>query len=353
MQGGDNVSVSKETRERIDKRIISAIGEKPGKFPAAAFAEQEKLTAQSVYRRLKALEDSGKIIKSRSGSSNIYGLREYTEQFTLPLEGLSEDSVWKKRVKPFFSELPDVAMSNLAYAFTEMLNNAIDHSDGTEVSITLTKDGYMAKAVICDNGVGIFNKISAAMDLEEKRYAVLELAKGKFTTSPRSHTGEGIFFSSKVIDRFAIISEELAFSGSGHEPFLDTALSSGVGTTVLLGIKYEHSVPSSEVFDSFTEAPEDYGFSKTKVPVRLLEYGDEKPLVVSRSQAKRLMTRFERFQNIILDFEGIDEIGQGFADELFRVFANEHPGTKLTPVNCNDRVQRMIARVCAGTTNSK
>ena len=343
------MSVSRETRESIDKRIIAQIGEHPGRFPTVEFAEREGITAQSIYRRLKTLEDSGKIIKEKCGKSNLYKLKAQTEFFTLSLDGPSEDSVWKNRVKPFFSELPDIAISNLAYAFTEMLNNAIDHSDGTEAEIVLVKDGYTAKAMICDNGVGIFNKISAAMGLEEKRYAILELAKGKFTTDPHSHTGEGIFFSSKVMDSFAIISDELAFLGptSEHDPFLDSIGGLGGGTAVVLGIKYDHSQPSSEVFDSFTEAPEDYGFSKTIVPVRLLEYGDEKPLVISRSQAKRLMTRFERFQNIVLDFDGIDEIGQGFADELFRVFANEHPGTKLTPVNCNDRVKRMIARVSA------
>lgn len=343
------MSVSKKTRDGFDRKIIAAIGEHPGKFPVSDFAKQEGITVQSVYRRLKALEDDGRIVKKKSGTANVYELKAQTECFTLKLAGLSEDSVWRNRVKPFFSELPDVAMSNLAYAFTEMLNNAIEHSDGVETEIVLIKNGYMATVIIRDNGVGIFNKISAAMDLEEKRYAILELAKGKFTTDPRSHTGEGIFFSSKVMDAFAIFSDELVFLAptTAHEPVLVSIGDLGGGTAVLLGIKYDHSQPSSEVFDSFTEAPEDYGFSKTIVPVRLLEYGEEKPLVVSRSQAKRLMVRFERFQNIILDFDGIDEIGQGFADELFRVFANEHPGTKLTPINCNEKINRMIARVRA------
>ena len=110
-------------------------------------------------------------------------------------------------------------------------------------------------------------------------------------------------------------------------------------------IKYSHTETSKDVFDKFTQAPEDYGFSKTIVPVRLLEYGDPTPLVISRSQAKRLMMRFERFQNTVLDFSGIEEIGQGFADELFRVFPSQHPGTLLTPINCNDSVAKMISRV--------
>ena len=341
------MSLSKDLRDGIDKKIVAVIGEHPGKFPTADFAASEGVTAQSIYRRLAALEESGRIVKSRSGKTNVYALSSQTEAFSLALEGLSEDEIWRSRVRPFFAELPRIARDNLAYAFTEMLNNAIDHSDGSRVEITLTKNGYTAEITVSDDGVGIFRKIADAMSLPEKRYAILELAKGKFTTAPKSHTGEGVFFSSKVTDSFAIISDGLIFSGSSADngEFLDTAATSSQGTTVVLGMKYGHSIPSSEVFDSFTQAPEDYGFSKTLVPVRLLEYGDESPLVVSRSQAKRLMVRFERFQNIILDFEGIDEIGQGFADELFRVFPGEHPDTKLTPVNCSEKVRRMISRV--------
>ncbi len=59
------------------------------------------------------------------------------------------------------------------------------------------------------------------------------------------------------------------------------------------------------------------------------------------------MARLERFEEVVLDFSGVDEIGPAFADEIFRVFANEHPGTNLSPVNANDSVARMIRRAAA------
>ncbi len=37
--------------------------------------------------------------------------------------------------------------------------------------------------------------------------------------------------------------------------------------------------------------------------------------------------RFERFQTVVLDFTGVEEIGQDFADEVFRVFQRAHPAT--------------------------
>ena len=341
------MSNSKEVREAIIARLLESIGSAPESFSAYEFAKRENLTAQSIYRYLEQLEKAGRVTKKKIGRKNQYNLVTISDSFTVALEGLSEDSVWRQRVAPFFSDLPEIPAYNLGFAFTEMLNNAIDHSGGKHAKVYLTRNGYMATVQITDDGIGIFTKIADAMKLEEKSFAVLELAKGKFTTDPQSHTGEGVFFSSKVVDGFAIMSDGLIFLGpdSESEGYLTHARLGKKGTTVIMEIKYSHTQTAKEIFDYFTQAPDDYGFSKTIVPVRLLEYGDEKPLVVSRSQAKRLMVRFERFENILLDFTGIDEIGQGFADELFRVFPSQHPNSKLYPINCSDAVKRMINRV--------
>lgn len=344
------MSISREERDVIAARLVEQLGESPNTFSVARFASQEGLTPQSVYRYLARMETEGIIQKEKTGRKNMYSLVEQESLHAFALEGLSEDVVWKQTAELFFKDIPQIAKQNLSIAFTEMLNNAIDHSDGTAATVKLFKNGYMAKVYILDNGVGIFTKIADAMGLPEKSFAVLELAKGKFTTDPQSHTGEGVFFSSKLMDEFAIFSDELAFLGptSTSDPYLDhrkISPQSSSGTAVIMSIKYNHTQTAKEVYDAYTEAPDDYGFSKTLVPVRLLEYGDEKPLVVSRSQAKRLMVRFERFENIVLDFSGIDEIGQGFADELFRVFPSQHPGTKLSPINCSEAVLRMISRV--------
>ena len=81
---------------------------------------------------------------------------------------------------------------------------------------------------------------------------------------------------------------------------------------------------------------------KTQVPVFLAIYGNEN--LISRSQAKRLLVRFEKFKTIILDFEGVDMIGQAFADEIFRVFQNTHPTIDIRPINTNEQVEKMISR---------
>lgn len=349
------MSMNKAEREALVSELIQEIAIDKENFSAPSFANRHGITIQSVYRYLNTLIQEGKITKEKQGRKNVFTLVNTELVLTHQLKGLSEDVVWNKEVRPFLSDLPSVAFTNLAYAFTEMLNNAIDHSGGTTVRIRVTKNSYQTSITIGDNGVGIFTKIATAMNLEEKSFAILELAKGKFTTEPDSHTGEGVFFSSKVVDDFAIFSDDLVFLGptSNAPPYIDRSKYSRHGTVVILVINNLHEETSKEVFDRFTEAPESYGFTKTLVPVRLLEYGDEKPLVVSRSQAKRLMVRFERFENIILDFSGIDEIGQGFADELFRVFPAQHPNTNLTPINYNAQIIGMINRVTANSADEK
>jgi len=77
--------------------------------------------------------------------------------------------------------------------------------------------------------------------------------------------------------------------------------------------------------------------------VKLALYEGE--ALVSRSQAKRLSMRFERFRYVVLDFSGVKEICQAFADELFRIFAEAHPQVLLTWINTTDSVENMIKRV--------
>ena len=89
-----------------------------------------------------------------------------------------------------------------------------------------------------------------------------------------------------------------------------------------------------------------YTFSKTIVPVKLAQHEGEK--LVSRSQAKRLTMRFQRFQSVVLDFAGVEEIGQAFADEVFRVFRQAHPGTRLLPINLTQEVRNMVKRAMGG-----
>jgi hypothetical protein len=224
-----------------------------------------------------------------------------------------------------------------------MFNNVIDHSGASDVIVRFKKTAAATIIEIGDDGIGIFKKIQAALSLLDERHAVLELAKGKFTTDPANHSGEGIFFSSRMFDEFDILSGEVYFSHEfdKKEDWILQRNTAVGGTLVHMELHNHTARTTKKVFDKFT-SDEDYGFTKTVVPVKLMRYGDDN--LVSRSQAKRLLARFDRFRVVVLDFSGVTSIGQSFADEVFRVFKAKHPGVELVPMHASSEVRRMISR---------
>ena len=259
--------------------------------------------------------------------------------------GLHEDRVWSETFVPKLADLPANVRDTWHYGVTEMVNNAIDHSGSTSVSVGLRRDALNTTAWVADEGEGIFLKIQRALKLFDPREAILELAKGKLTTDPAHHTGEGIFFASKAMDAFEIRSGRLHFL---HSEWADDMLlerpADAPGTLVLMRLANGSRRTLKQVFDPFA-APDEYSFDKTIVPMRLALYEGEK--LVSRSQAKRVTQRFERFRTVVLDFSGVAEIGQAFADEIFRVFQAAQPGTRLIASEMTPAVRNMVRRAIA------
>jgi hypothetical protein len=58
------------------------------------------------------------------------------------------------------------------------------------------------------------------------------------------------------------------------------------------------------------------------------------------------MTGLEKFKTIVLDFSHIKSIGQGFADEIFRVWQIHNPATTIEAANANENVDFMVKRAC-------
>ncbi len=349
------MTIRKEQREKIKKQLLREIELKKGIISVSDFAEQFTVTRATIYRYLSEMEKLGIIEKKKLNDKQNQYLLVDTVDFSKTYKidkQLKEDEVWNKDIKPLLNNIGNIPYTVANYAFTEIFNNAIEHSEGTRIDVIVKMNAYNLQFFIHDNGIGIFSKIQNALGLAEKNYAILELAKGKFTTDPKSHTGEGIFFTSKIADSFAIISDELHFLGSSYQDKTSEYLFTRPqkkfkGTWVSIQIELDRTVSYSDVVNAYTEYPEDYGFNKTVVPVRLLEYSEDRPQFISRSQAKRLLSRFEKFETIMLDFYGVDEIGQGFADEIFRVFQNQHPFVKLVPIHVNTKVEQMIKHVRA------
>lgn len=306
-------------------------------------SEKFGISRQVVNYHLKRLEKEGRISSTGTTRNKRFFVKPIHEiGFELDIiSGLEEHKVWKERIEPLLKGYKSNVVSISNYGFTEMFNNVIDHSEGSNVLISIKVFPNKIEMMVHDNGVGIFNKIAREFHLDDQRHAILELSKGKLTTDPKRHSGEGIFFSSRMFDEFAILSGKFYFSSSAGIDWLHDREKETAGTAVFMTLNTNTSRTMKEVFDRFATG-EDYGFTKTHIPVSLLKYGEEN--LISRSQAKRLLAGLQKFKEVILDFERINSIGQAFADEIFRVFRNEHPNIRLIPINTMDEVKKMITR---------
>jgi anti-sigma regulatory factor (Ser/Thr protein kinase) len=314
------------------------------------YVESLGVSRVTATKYIQKLEAEGWIARSGPSTHPVFSpgyLRTVVRVY--PLGGLDEFAVWERDFRPYFTLAPNV-LNIVSHGFTEMVNNAVDHSDGRLVLIYATQRMDYFALGVSDDGMGIFSKITQALSLPDKRQALLELAKGKLTTDPSKHSGEGIFFTSRMFDSFQIEADDLEYVHDLKDPqdWLHDAKPFEVkdgGTTVVMHIALNSTRTATEVYDQYTNAPDDFNFSKTVVPMRLAVLGDEQ--LISRSQAKRLIARFDRFRTVVLDFTDVHEVGQAFADELFRVYAKSHPSVELVPTNMSRQVEGMHLRAIA------
>ena len=313
------------------------------KFTAKHFG----ISRQAVNLHVHRLVHEGSLIetgKTRNRSYRLAPLVEWTHVYPISPE-IEEHVVWRNDISPVLGDQPENVKDIWQYGFTEMFNNARDHSSGTSIMVVIRRTAVDTEMAIIDNGVGIFRKIKTAMNLLDERHAVFELAKGKLTTDPDRHTGEGVFFTSRMFDSFDILSAGVYFShefGNNWDWVSDRTSPEQAKTAVWLKLSNHTARTTTKIFDQFS-SPEDYGFSRTIVPVRLAQYGNDK--LVSRSQAKRVVARLELFKVLVFNFKDVPIIGQAFADEIFRVFAQQHPEIEIYVSNANSEIKRMVERV--------
>jgi anti-sigma regulatory factor (Ser/Thr protein kinase) len=230
------------------------------------------------------------------------------------------------------------------YAFTEMLNNAIEHSRAPRCSVRFRLDPGLLSFEIRDPGIGVFHSIASKLRLDGEHTALVELLKGRTTTMREAHSGEGIFFTSRAADRFVLRSHRIQVEWSRIKD--DVFVSNPrflKGTSVEFMIQRNSRLHLETIVAEFAPEEYDYRFQKTRVLVKLLQRD-----YVSRSEAKRLIANLEKFSEIVLDFRDVKSVGQGFADEIFRVFAGQHPGVKIATENANPAVDAMLRHVRSG-----
>ena len=304
-----------------------------------------------AQRFLKNLADEGVIVlMGKANQANYISPAKKGAVKAKPLsvrrimtnKGISEDNVLRdiKEKSAIFQGVAGHVSSILDYSFTEILNNAIEHSTSEKIVVLIMRTATDIRFTVADAGIGIFNNIMKKKRLVASIDAIQDLLKGKETTAPEAHSGEGIFFTSKIADLLTIKSFEkkLIFDNAKHDIYVkDVKPARGTRVDFVLGLRSKKKL--ADLFNKYTD--ESFQFSKTGVKVKLYHQNVD---YVSRSQARRILVGMEKFKTIELDFKDVETIGQAFADEVFRIWQAGHKDVKFVIKDAGENVMLMIKR---------
>jgi anti-sigma regulatory factor (Ser/Thr protein kinase) len=318
--------------ERLPEHVMARLG-------------VSRRSALALLNRLVAAQWLVRDGKRRAAAFRAGPLKQVVQRYALA--GLQEDLPWQRDFAPCFELAPHLARM-AQHAFTELLNNAVDHSGGSQVTVSLRQTPLHLQLLVSDDGIGIFSRIQQNFDIADPTLAMLELSKGKLTSAPERHSGHGLFFTSRLGDVFDVHANHRAFQFRGWDrrSWHSAKAVPRQGTSIYLAIGLDTTRTLDQVLRAQSRSGAAYGFDTTSVPLQLMT-GAQTGLE-SRAQAKRVASRLQRFGRAEVDFSGIADVGHGFADELFRVFSMAHPQVDLVPVGMAPRVAAVVDSVRAG-----
>lgn len=341
----------------LTKEIILSLVMEKGRLFASDLVAEFSVSRQYVNRLVKDLVASGQLVKAKATRGAFYVLPDYAQQhpeiffptFKIRFfsDKLQEDAVVSMVEKelPTFQNFPGNVQSIIRYGLSEMLNNAIEHSQSHEIMASISVKQNIVEFTVQDFGVGVFRNVMQKLSLNSELEAIQDILKGKTTTHAAYHSGEGIFFTSKVADLYKLNSfgYELIVNNNIPDVFIRQVKDQQQGTLVTFNIAMDSKRTLEEIFKHYTEMSDDElpEFNITEQKVKLYIDGTE---YISRSQARRILVGLAKFKVIRLDFDRIEMIGQGFADEIFRVFQNRYPEIRIEAENMNEVVKFMVQR---------
>lgn len=275
--------------------------------------------AQAVLRQLVATQWLQAEGEGRRRRHHPGALRQVVKPYALA--GLMEDAPWRQDFAPYFV-LPAAVREMARHAFTELVNNAIDHSGGTRLTVSMRQTPLQLQLLVSDDGVGLFSRLAEHHALVEPSLAMLELAKGKLTSTPDRHCGQGLFFTAQTADVFDLHANASAFQrraweAGGAGRWHTQRPAPHAGTSVYVAFSLDTPRTLAQVRAAHSVAGDGRAFDRTRVPLALLA-GTEQALV-SRAEARRVAARLDGFSEVALDCDGVGQLGPAFMDELMRV----------------------------------
>ncbi len=324
--------------------FIMEIAERKGKVAAMKLVKKTGFSHAYVHRILQRLVDGGHLYKTGSTKNARYvpattgsidkakaGINYYSRVFK-STRGLDSNKILEELKKKFtFTGIAENAAEVFDYSFTGLLSNAIRHSKTEKLNITVEKKEGVLTFEIRDFGIGIINSIKDKFKLASDEDAVIELIKG---------SQKGIFGPAKGADILTIQTgvKKIIFNNLIDDIFVRT-IKPFTGAKILFKINIDSSRNPADILSK--DLGNNNVSDAARIFIKLFSQGNK---YVSRSEARKALDGMGKFKTLILDFKDIENIGQGFVDEVFMVWKRNHPDTKITIENANNDVMFMIKR---------
>lgn len=335
---------SKNTK--IQSFILSKVRQHPADI-ASLTMKKFQVTRTTVHRHIQQLIKSGRLFKAGITSQVRYYLSDALDfSITLSLDQQQDEFlIWQEYFEQTVARLAKQNVLDIVeYGLTEMINNAIDHSQGGQLMIQFKFEKNNLMLILHDDGLGAYRTLNLVLRLDGIRDVILDLSKGKLTRDPANHTGEGVFFSSRVFDYFEVKANGFKYirDNNINDWFVCRDNENTNGTVIVMKIDIKSDRDLVKTFKAYQDE-ETLSFDRTSIKVDLAETGRKS--LISRSEAKRIVRNIsQEYNHVLLDFAKIDLIGQGFADEIFRVYQQKRPELSIEYCNANEDIEFMIKR---------
>src|SRR3990167_1223937 len=138
---GKSESIRSFILGRVDKHPIDI---------AKLTADHFGLTRQAVNKHLQKLTEEKSLAVSGQTRNKTYKLASilaWAQSYEITPE-LAEDLVWREDIRLALGNMPENVIEIWHYGVTEMLNNVIDHSGGTTLTVEIKKTATTTEMLI-------------------------------------------------------------------------------------------------------------------------------------------------------------------------------------------------------------
>ena len=154
------MSFTRDKRDQIKNYILDKIDAGDDDYIEKA-SNAYNISDKTVYRYLREMVEDGILIKNKRQYRLSYEEFRYDIK-RAEAEELGEDLVYTQNILKHVEALKTNVRSIWDYGFTEIMNNAIDHSEADDIQILVRKYPLRISMAIIDDGIGISEKLPFA-----------------------------------------------------------------------------------------------------------------------------------------------------------------------------------------------